>query len=85
MGRDFPDGAREGSQQIADRMGQNLAMLAAAETWDNGRPIRESTFANLPLAVDQFRHFASCIVRRKVASARSIPSHLPIISTNQSA
>jgi len=47
--------------RIADRMEQNLAMLAAAETWDNGKPIRETTLADLPLAVDHFRYFASCI------------------------
>jgi len=47
--------------KIADRMEQNLAMLAAAETWDNGKPIRETTFADMPLAVDHFRYFASCV------------------------
>ncbi len=47
--------------KIADRMEQNLAMLAMAETWDNGKPIRETTLADLPLAVDHFRYFASCI------------------------
>ncbi len=47
--------------RIADRMEQNLPMLAAAETWDNGKPIRETTLADLPLAVDHFRYFASCI------------------------
>jgi aldehyde dehydrogenase len=47
--------------KIADRMEANLPMLAAAETWDNGKPLRESTFADLPLAVDHFRYFAGCI------------------------
>ena len=47
--------------KIADRMEQNLPMLAAAETWDNGKPIRETTYADMPLAVDHFRYFASCI------------------------
>ncbi|MET0207700.1 MAG: aldehyde dehydrogenase [Burkholderiaceae bacterium] len=47
--------------KIADRMQDNLPMLAAAETWDNGKPIRETTLADLPLAVDHFRYFASCI------------------------
>ena len=47
--------------RIADRMEQNLPMLAAAETWDNGKPIRETTAADLPLAVDHFRYFAGCI------------------------
>lgn len=47
--------------RIADRMEQNLPMLAAAETWDNGKPIRETTHADLPLAVDHFRYFAACV------------------------
>lgn len=47
--------------KIADRMEAHLPMLAAAETWDNGKPIRETTFADLPLAVDHFRYFAGCV------------------------
>ena len=47
--------------KIADRMEANLAMLAAAETWDNGKPIRETTLADMPLAIDHFRYFAGCI------------------------
>ncbi|XXF78271.1 aldehyde dehydrogenase family protein [Myxococcaceae bacterium GXIMD 01537] len=48
-------------QRIADRMQQNLEALALAETWDNGKPIRETLAADLPLAIDHFRYFASCI------------------------
>lgn len=47
--------------KIADRMEENLEMLAVAETWDNGKPIRETTIADLPLAIDHFRYFAGCI------------------------
>ena len=47
--------------RIADRMEQNLELLATCETWDNGKPIRESMAADLPLAVDHFRYFAGCI------------------------
>ena len=47
--------------KIADRMEQNLEMLAVAETWDNGKPVRETKAADLPLAIDHFRYFASCI------------------------
>jgi aldehyde dehydrogenase len=47
--------------RIADRMEQNLELLATAETWDNGKPIRETKAADLPLAIDHFRYFASCI------------------------
>ncbi len=47
--------------KIADRMEANLEMLAVAETWDNGKPIRESMAADLPLAIDHFRYFAGAI------------------------
>src|SRR6201991_1598542 len=48
-------------RKIADRMEANLARLAVAETIDNGKPLRESTAADIPLAIDHFRYFASCI------------------------
>ena len=47
--------------KIADRIEENLEMLAVAETWDNGKAIRECLNADLPLAVDHFRYFAGCI------------------------
>jgi aldehyde dehydrogenase len=47
--------------QIADRIEANLEMLAVAETWDNGKPIRETLAADLPLAIDHFRYFAGAI------------------------
>jgi len=47
--------------QIAQRMEDNLALLAEAETWDNGKPIRETMAADLPLAIDHWRYFAGCI------------------------
>ena len=47
--------------RIADRIEQNLEMLALAETWDNGKPVRETLAADMPLTVDHFRYFAGCI------------------------
>jgi aldehyde dehydrogenase len=47
--------------RIADRMEDNLELLARAETWDNGKPIRETTAADLPLAIDHFRYFAGVL------------------------
>jgi len=47
--------------KIADRIEQNLELLAVAETWDNGKPVRETLAADLPLAVDHFRYFAGAI------------------------
>ena len=47
--------------KIADKMEENLELLALAETLDNGKPIRETRAADVPLAIDHFRYFASCI------------------------
>ncbi|WP_416041335.1 aldehyde dehydrogenase family protein [Acinetobacter lactucae] len=47
--------------KIADRLEANLEMLAVAETWDNGKAVRETLAADLPLAIDHFRYFAGCI------------------------
>ena len=47
--------------KIADRMEANLETLAIAETLDNGKPIRETRAADIPLAIDHFRYYAGCI------------------------
>jgi aldehyde dehydrogenase len=47
--------------RIADRMEANLERLAVAETWDNGKPIRETRAADVPLAIDHFRYFAGVV------------------------
>ena len=47
--------------EIAQRMEDNIGALALAETWDNGKPIRETMAADMPLAVDHFRYFAGAI------------------------
>ncbi len=47
--------------KIADRIDANLELLAYAETVDNGKPIRETLAADLPLSVDHFRYFAGCL------------------------
>ncbi|AUG53396.1 aldehyde dehydrogenase [Thalassospira marina] len=47
--------------KIADRMEQNLEALAVAETWDNGKAVRETLAADIPLAIDHFRYFAGAI------------------------
>ncbi|MER2135166.1 MAG: aldehyde dehydrogenase family protein [Arthrobacter sp.] len=47
--------------RIADRIEENLEMLAVAETWDNGKPVRETLAADMPLAVDHFRYFAGAV------------------------
>ncbi|MCW5807333.1 MAG: aldehyde dehydrogenase [Deltaproteobacteria bacterium] len=60
--------------KIADVMEQNLETLALAETWDNGKPIRESLAADLPLAIDHFRYFAGCI-RAEEGSLAELDEH----------
>ncbi|MBF6475102.1 MULTISPECIES: acetaldehyde dehydrogenase ExaC [Nocardia] len=47
--------------KIADRIEDNLEALAVAETWENGKPVRETLAADLPLAVDHFRYFAGAV------------------------
>ena len=47
--------------KIADRIEANLEQLAVAETWDNGKPVRECLAADLPLVVDHWRYFAAAI------------------------
>ena len=47
--------------KIADRIEQNLEMLAVAEAWDNGKAVRETLAADIPLSADHFRYFAGCL------------------------
>lgn len=60
-GRTSPAGRAAVLLKIADRLEANLEMLAVAETWDNGKPIRETLAADIPLAIDHFRYYAGCI------------------------
>jgi aldehyde dehydrogenase len=47
--------------KIADRMEAHLEELAVIETWENGKPVRETLAADIPLAIDHFRYFAGVI------------------------
>lgn len=60
--------------KIADIMEQNLEMLAVAETWDNGKAVRETLNADVPLCIDHFRYFAGCI-RAQEGSLGEIDEH----------
>ena len=55
--------------QVADRMEANLELLAVVESWDNGKPVRETLNADLPLAVDHFRYFAGCLRAQEGSTA----------------
>jgi aldehyde dehydrogenase len=61
--------------KIADRIEANLETLAVTETWDNGKAIRETLAADIPLAVDHFRYFAGCI-RAQEGSIGEIDEHM---------
>ncbi|WP_339516532.1 acetaldehyde dehydrogenase ExaC [Pseudomonas sp. RL_15y_Pfl2_60] len=60
--------------KIADRIEENLELLAVTETWDNGKAVRETLNADVPLAADHFRYFAGCI-RAQEGSAAEIDEH----------
>ncbi len=64
--------------KIADRIEANLEKLAVAETWDNGKAVRETLNADIPLAADHFRSFA-----RKAPAPRSTNTPRPTISMNR--
>jgi len=60
--------------KIADRIEQNLEALAVAETWDNGKAVRETLAADVPLSADHFRYFAGCI-RAQEGSVGELDEH----------
>lgn len=60
--------------KIADTVEENIEELAIIETWENGKPIRETLKADLPLVVDHFRYFASCI-RAQEGTAAELDMH----------
>ena len=47
--------------EVADAIEANLEMLAIAESWENGKPVRETLAADIPLSADHFRYFADVI------------------------
>ncbi len=60
-GRTSPAERANMLNRIAQRLEDNLELLATVETLDNGKPLRETMAADLPLAIDHFRYFAGCI------------------------
>jgi aldehyde dehydrogenase len=57
--------------KLADRIEENLELLAVAESWENGKPVRETLAADIPLAADHFRYFAS-VIRGETGSISEI-------------
>jgi aldehyde dehydrogenase len=60
-GRTSPAERANVLNKIADRIEANLEALAVAETWDNGKAVRETLAADIPLAIDHFRYFAGAL------------------------
>lgn len=60
--------------KIADIMERNLDVLASVETWDNGKPIRETKGADIPLAIDHFRYFAG-VIRAEEGTASELDAN----------
>jgi aldehyde dehydrogenase len=60
-GRTSPTERAAVLSKIADRIEAHLDSLAVAESWDNGKPVRETLAADLPLVVDHFRYYAGAI------------------------
>ena len=60
--------------KIADTMEANLETLAVADSWDNGKPIRETTIADIPLAIDHFRYFAG-VIRAQEGGLSELDEH----------
>ncbi|MGW6054910.1 acetaldehyde dehydrogenase ExaC [Streptomyces sp. NPDC055189] len=60
-GRTSPTARADVLRKIADRMEANLEQLAVAESWENGKPVRETLAADIPLAIDHFRYFAGVL------------------------
>ncbi len=68
--------------KIADVMQENLELLARAETWDNGKPIRETMAADLPLAIDHFRYFAG-VIRAETGEATELDANTVSINIHE--
>ena len=70
---------------VADAIDAHREMLAVTESWENGKPVRETLAADIPLAADHFRYFAAAIRARRARSPRSTRTPSPTTSTSRSA
>ncbi len=67
---------------VADAIEENLEMLAVAESYENGKPVRETLAADIPLSADHFRYFAGAIRSEEGGSPRSTRTPTRITSTS---
>ena len=68
--------------KIADRMEANLEKIAVVETVDNGKPVRETLNADIPLAIDHFRYFAG-VIRAEEGSLSELNSNTVSLIVNE--
>ncbi|MBU2996965.1 aldehyde dehydrogenase [Cellulophaga baltica] len=68
--------------KIADVMEKNLEILARAETWDNGKALRETMAADLPLAIDHFRYFAG-VIRAEEGSVSELDANTVALNVTE--
>lgn len=68
--------------KVADIMEENMEMLAAVETWDNGKAIRETLAADLPLAIDHYRYFAG-VIRAEEGSLAELDANTVSYNVNE--
>jgi aldehyde dehydrogenase len=68
--------------KIADRIEENLEKLALVETWENGKPIRETLAADIPLTIDHFRYFGS-VIRADSGSVADITNDTVSMEINE--
>lgn len=68
--------------KIADRMEENLEYIAAVETVDNGKAVRETLNADIPLAIDHFRYFAS-VIRAEEGSLSELDANTVSLIVNE--
>lgn len=68
--------------KIADVMEQNLEALARVETWDNGKAIRETMAADMPLAIDHFRYFAG-VIRAEEGSMSELDANTVCVNVEE--
>jgi aldehyde dehydrogenase len=68
--------------KIADRMEENLEYISAVETIDNGKAVRETLNADIPLAIDHFRYFAG-VIRAEEGSLSELDANTVSLIVNE--
>ena len=83
LGRASPAERAAVLNHVADAIEENLEMLAVAESYENGKPVRETLAADIPLAADHFRYFAAAVRAEEGGSRRSTTRPTPTTSRSR--